>query len=273
MSPEKEWTKEQPNGIDYQMLEQIETNIAEKAQEAEKTLNQRILETTEKNKRLENEVKQFASKLNALERLLQKEREKNEINSLRFDDYRLYMERVATQREQEICERDRQLEEYRRQLERFVQEQEEHKKEVATLRQKGERYDHIKKGLDQIRIQAELKAGKLIEEAQGCARDAIDQVNDTVAQLQQVKAEAAAGGEPRENRLEQFYALLDEAVEKITGMREQFFIKNHIPPEPVEAPVEKTSETPLDRMMKVMLGGNENGTETISGGRSDGESG
>lgn len=272
MSPEKRTTEEQMQGIDYQMLEQMKANLTKKAQEAEKTLNQQIMEAKLHNEQLAGEVAQFSERLEELEQQLHREREKYQEISLRFHDYRMQMAHTVMEKDRAVSERDRQLEEYRSQIENFVQEREENQKEIATLRQKGERYDHIKKGLDQIRIQAELKAGKLVEEAQACARDAMDQLEDTATQLRQVKKEAQGQEQAKENRLEQFYDLLDAAVEKMTGMREQFFMKNKIPPEPA-ACSKAAEETPLDRMLKVMLGGNENGTENISGGGSGRESG
>lgn len=271
MSPEKQVTQEQYDQFDNRMLEQVETNITEKAQEMEKTLNQKIKETKARNEQLAQKISLFSNRLAELEQLLEEERERYQSISFRFDDFRLHMEHVVSEKAQAINERDKQLEEYRRQIENFIQEREESQKKIAVLRQKGERYDHIKKGLDQIRIQAELKAGKIVEEAQECAREAMDQVEDTVIQIQSIK-EASEKGQTQENRLEQFYALLDAAVEKITGLREQFFIKNKIP---MESAVGQyiSAKTPLDRMLNVMLGGNENGTENISGGRSDGEGG
>ena len=49
MSPEKQVTQEQYDQFDNRMLEQVEINITEKAQEMEKTLNQKIKEEFDAN--------------------------------------------------------------------------------------------------------------------------------------------------------------------------------------------------------------------------------
>lgn len=59
MSPEKQVTQEQYDQFDNRMLEQVETNITEKAQEMEKTLNQKIKETKARNEQLAQKISLF----------------------------------------------------------------------------------------------------------------------------------------------------------------------------------------------------------------------
>ncbi len=258
-------------GIDYELLKQMEKELAESARQAAAEISQQTQAAAQKNRALANAAGDFAARLAETERELQTEREKARVAALRFSDYQLEMDRVLRRKEREISERDRQLAECRRLMEEYLQERDKARQEAESFRQKGERYDQMKKGLDRIRLAAELKAGKLMEDAQVRSREAIDLVEDAAEELRRVRGQAARQAEKQEDRLEQFYSLLDETVEKMTGLREQFFIKNNIPPEPpaqAAQSLQNNKETPLSEMLRTILGGNDNGTEDFSvGGR------
>lgn len=216
---------------------------AENARKTEAALQGKLKELEICRAGLEREAAAFSEKIKELEEKLVHQKE--EQKKVEFDFSALVFEKQEKidAQAQQLKQREAEIEACRNEIKAYIEEQKRLRGQVDEYQAKSEKYDKIKESLTQVRVEAELEAEKVVEEAREQAMDTIAVTDEIAADVQKLKEQTGqlAGNEIPDDRLEAFYQALDQVLETVQQRKEKFYARHHLPDVP-----EKENRTPQD---------------------------
>lgn len=205
---------------------------------------------------LTNKVSNFEERVKELEQQLGQERSNlRELASLRDQ---LYVELQVKQQELDtaVSRREKDISDCEREIAMYLEEKRRMAEELSKVREKENKYDEIQKDLKRIRIDAESDAFRMVEEAKVQSMEAVSVVDDVKVEIDtfkqdigQIRSDLDIGTDTLRDRLDSLYYTLDSYVQKLCGIKAQFYAANGIPIDenglacPAPQPEESESQT------------------------------
>lgn len=247
--------------------------MTESTKTLEAGLKNQLNSLTASRNELTNRVSTFAEQVQELEQQLGEERTNlRELASMRDQLYielqvkQQALDTAVTRREKDIADCEREIAMYLEQKRRLTDE-------LSQAQEKGNKYDEIQQDLKQIRLDAESSAFRMVEEAQVQSMEAVSVVDDVKDEIDtfkedigQIRSDLSIGTVTLEDRLDSLYYTLDSHVQKLCGIKAQFYASNGIPidendfacfvPQPKEPenkpePASKQEELPEEQTMDI----------------------
>ncbi len=133
-------------------------------------------------------------------------------------------------------QRDNDVEAYQKELTLRLQEKRQLQEQVDTLTIKAKRYDELQESLIKIKMDAEIKAHSVVDEAQEKAMDTVmlidnieKEINLFREDLTYLRRDIKIGTLTLDDRLDNVYMRLCQNLDKLQKIREEFYIKNSLP--------------------------------------------
>lgn len=133
-------------------------------------------------------------------------------------------------------QRDNDVEAYQKELAQRLEEKRELQKQVDMFSIKAKRYDELQDSLIKIKMDAEIKAHSVVDEAQEKAMDTVMLIDDIEKEIrlfrediEYLRRDIRIGTLTLDDRLENVYLRLCKNLDKLTKIREEFYIKNSLP--------------------------------------------
>ncbi len=135
-----------------------------------------------------------------------------------------------------IGQRENDIEAYKKELEARLQEKRELQEQCDALAIKARRYDELQESLVKIKMNAEIRAHSVVDEAQEKAMDTVMLI-DTIEKeirlfredLTYLRRDIKIGTLTLDDRLENVYRRLCQSLDKLLAIREEFYIRNSLP--------------------------------------------
>ena len=142
-----------------------------------------------------------------------------------------------------IGQRENDIEAYQKELELRLGEKRQLQEQYDALVIKAKRYDELQESLVKIKMNAELRAHGVIDEAQEKAMDAIMLIDDIEKEIRlfredltYLRRDIKIGTVTLDDRLENIYLRLCRNLDRLTEIKENFYIKNSLPLDEDEDP-------------------------------------
>ena len=169
-----------------------------------------------------------------------------------------------------IGQRENDIEAYQKELDARLKEKRELQEKCDSLVIKAKRYDELQESLIKIKMDAEVRAHGVIDEAQERAMDTImliDDIEDEIRLFQEdlvfLRRDIRIGTLTLDDRLDNVYLRLCKNLDKLTTIKQEFYIANSLPLD--DEPVYQNDETvpvveyPSEEELKEMNGGLQEG--------------
>lgn len=221
-------------------------DMAADARQREEELKKKISALEESRRLLEQRVEEFSGKIHLLEEKLQHQIEEQKKMEFDFSEIVFEKQSMVSHQEQLLKEREEELARCRREIWDYIEEQKRLKGQISGLQAKSEKYDAVKESLEELKMSAELEAAEIVEEAEAQAMDAISAVDEVTQQVKRLKEETEKLSDtPQEqNRLEMFYASMEQVLEQLGRTKARFFAKHM-----VQEPVRQEERVPEDTIV------------------------
>lgn len=135
-----------------------------------------------------------------------------------------------------IGQRENDVEAYKKELEIRLQEKRQLQEQCDSLVIKAKRYDELQESLIKIKMNAEIRAHGVIDEAQEKAMDTIMLIDDIEKEIELfreditfLRRDIKIGTVTLDDRLQNIYLRLCKNMDKLLKIKEQFYIKNSLP--------------------------------------------
>lgn len=135
-----------------------------------------------------------------------------------------------------IGQRENDIEAYQKELEARLREKRRLQEQCDALAIKAKRYDELQESLIKIKMNAEVRAHGLIDEAQEKAMDTImliDEIRDEINLFREditfLRRDIRIGTFTIDDRLENVYLRLCKSLDKLIDIKQNFYIKNSLP--------------------------------------------
>lgn len=135
-----------------------------------------------------------------------------------------------------IGQRENDIEAYKKELEARLQEKRQLQEQCDALSIKAKRYDELQESLVKIKMNAEIRAHGVIDEAQEKAMDTImliDEIEKEIRLFSEdivfLQRDIRIGTLTLDDRLENVYRRLCKSLDKLLAIRENFYIRNSLP--------------------------------------------
>ena len=133
-------------------------------------------------------------------------------------------------------QRDNDIEAYQKELTLRLQEKRQLQAEIDTLSIKAKRYDELQGSLIKIKMDAEVRAHSVVDEAQEVAMDTvmlIDNIEKEMELFSQdivfLRRDIKIGTLTLDDRLETVYVRLRRNLDRLTEIKKDFYKKNSLP--------------------------------------------
>ena len=135
-----------------------------------------------------------------------------------------------------IGQRENDVQAYQKELEARLKEKRELQEQCDSLVIKAKRYDELQESLIKIKMNAEIRAQGVIDEAQERAMDTImliDDIEDEIKLFRDdiifLRRDIKIGTFTIDDRLDNLYVRLCKNLEKLTAIKQDFYKKNSLP--------------------------------------------
>ncbi len=135
-----------------------------------------------------------------------------------------------------IGQRESDIEAYQKELDLRLNEKRVLQEQNDALVIKAKRYDELQESLVKIKMKAELRAHGVIDEAQEKAMDTINLIEDIEKEIKlfredltYLRRDIKIGTVTLDDRLENIYLRLCKNLDRLTEIKENFYIKNSLP--------------------------------------------
>lgn len=133
-------------------------------------------------------------------------------------------------------QRENDIEAYQKELDMRLREKRQLQEQCDALVIKAKRYDELQESIVKIRLKAEVRAHGVIDEAQEKAMDTIMLIEDIEKEIQlfredltYLRRDIKIGTVTLDDRLENIYLRLCRNLDRLTEIKEDFYIKNSLP--------------------------------------------
>lgn len=147
-----------------------------------------------------------------------------------------------------IGQRENDIEAYEKELNLRLQEKRKLQEQYDELVIKAKRYDELQESLIKIKMNAEVRAHGVIDEAQEKAMDTIMLIDDIEKEIKlfreditYLRRDIKIGTVTLDDRLENIYIRLCRNLDRLTEIKENFYIKNSLPLNEEETHISKGS--------------------------------
>ena len=135
-----------------------------------------------------------------------------------------------------LNETDEIIEAYKKELEARLQEKRQIQEECDALAIKARRYDELQESVVKIKMNAELRAHSVVDEAQEKAMDTVMLIDDIEKEIRlfgediiHLRRDIKTGTLTLDDRLDNVYLRLCKSLDKLTAIRREFYIRNSLP--------------------------------------------
>lgn len=135
-----------------------------------------------------------------------------------------------------ISQRENDVEAYQKELELRLKEKREIQEKYDDLVIKAKRYDDLQESVVKIKMNAELKAHTVIDEAQEKAMDTVTLIDDIAKEINlfrdditYLRRDIKIGTFTVDDRLENLYQRLCKNMDRLMKIKEVFYIQNSLP--------------------------------------------
>lgn len=135
-----------------------------------------------------------------------------------------------------LGQRENDIEAYKKELELRLSEKRELQEKCDTFAIKARRYDELQESLVKIKMNAEIHAHSIIDEAQEKAMDTIMLIDDIKKEInlfrediEYLRRDIKIGTITLDDRLENIYLRLCRNLDRLIKIEENFYIKNSLP--------------------------------------------
>ncbi len=135
-----------------------------------------------------------------------------------------------------VGQRENDVEAYQKELDARLEEKRRLQEQVDSLGIKAKRYDELQESLVKIKMNAELRAHGVIDEAQEKAMDTIMLIDDIEKEIRlfredltYLRRDIKIGTITLDDRLENIYVRLCRNLDRLTEIKENFYIRNSLP--------------------------------------------
>lgn len=135
-----------------------------------------------------------------------------------------------------IGQRENDVQAYQKELEARLHEKRELQERCDSLVIKAKRYDELQESLIKIKMNAEIRAQGVIDEAQERAMDTIMLIDNIESEIKLfredivfLRRDIKIGTFTIDDRLDNLYVRLCKNLDKLTAIKEDFYIKNSLP--------------------------------------------
>lgn len=134
------------------------------------------------------------------------------------------------------AQRRNDIEAYEKELQLRLQEKRSLQEEYDALIIKAKRYDELQESLVRIKMQAEIKAHGVIDEAQEKSMDAVNLIDNIAKEIDlfrqdivQLRRDIKIGTLTLDDRLDSLYRRLCENMDKLMKIKRDFYSENSLP--------------------------------------------
>ena len=135
-----------------------------------------------------------------------------------------------------IGQHENDIEAYKKELEARLQEKRQIQEECDALAIKARRYDELQESVVKIKMNAELRAHSVVDEAQEKAMDTVMLIDDIEKEIRlfgediiHLRRDIKTGTLTLDDRLDNVYLRLCKSLDKLTAIRREFYIRNSLP--------------------------------------------
>lgn len=135
-----------------------------------------------------------------------------------------------------LGQRENDIEAYQKELDQRLEEKRRLQEENDTLVIKAKRYDELQESVVKIKMNAEMHAHGVIDEAQEKAMDTINLIDDIEKEIRLfredltfLRRDIRIGTVTLDDRLENIYIRLCRNLDKLIEIKENFYMKNSLP--------------------------------------------
>lgn len=135
-----------------------------------------------------------------------------------------------------IGQRENDIEAYQKELDLRLEEKRKLQEQYDSLVIKAKRYDELQESLVKIKMNAEVRAHSVIDEAQEKAMDTIMLIDDIAKEIDlfreditYLRRDIKIGTLTLDDRLENIYIRLCKNMDKLAKIKENFYLKNSLP--------------------------------------------
>ena len=145
-----------------------------------------------------------------------------------------------------IGQRENDVEAYQKELDMRLKEKRELEEKYDGIVIKAKRYDELQESLVKIKMDAEIRAHGVMDEAQEKAMDTIMLIDDIEKEIRLfredlifLRRDIRIGTFTLDDRLDNIYLRLCKNLDKLSRIKEEFYIRNELPLDLYEASVNK----------------------------------
>ena len=135
-----------------------------------------------------------------------------------------------------IAQRDNDIEVYQKELEQRLEEKRNLQEQIDTYEIKAKRYDELQESLIKIKMDAEIRAHSVVDEAQEKAMDTvmlIDNIEKEIELFREdlvfLRRDIKIGTLTLDDRLDNVYLRLCKNMDNLKKIKEEFYVKNSLP--------------------------------------------
>ena len=133
-------------------------------------------------------------------------------------------------------QRDNDIEAYQKELTLRLQEKRQLQTEIDTLSIKAKRYDELQESLIKIKMDAEIRAHSVVDEAQEIALDTVTLIDNIEKEMELfsedvvfLRRDIKIGTLTLDDRLDTLYVRLRRNLDRLTEIKRDFYKKNSLP--------------------------------------------
>ena len=133
-------------------------------------------------------------------------------------------------------QRDNDIEAYQKELTLRLQEKRQLQTEIDTLSIKAKRYDELQESLIKIKMDAEVRAHSVVDEAQEVALDTVTLIDNIEKEMELfsedivfLRRDIKIGTLTLDDRLDTVYIRLRRNLDRLTKIKRDFYKKNSLP--------------------------------------------
>ncbi len=133
-------------------------------------------------------------------------------------------------------QRDNDIEAYQKELTLRLQEKRQLQTEIDTLSIKAKRYDELQESLIKIKMDAEIRAHSVVDEAQEVALDTVTLIDNIEKEMELfsedivfLRRDIKIGTLTLDDRLDTVYIRLRRNLDRLTKIKRDFYKKNSLP--------------------------------------------
>ncbi len=145
-----------------------------------------------------------------------------------------------------IGQHENDIQAYKKELDQRLQEKRELQEQYDAIALKAKRYDELQESLVRIKMNAEIRAHSVIDEAQERAMDTINLIDEIEKEIRLfsedivfLRRDIKIGTLTLDDRLDNVYRRLCKSLDKLLAIREDFYIRNSLPLEENSTAVSK----------------------------------